>query len=1175
MKKILLLLTGFAGFASGLYAQQMEQPSANYLKGLNSLVKGAPETSQMMKYVDYPVSLFTGTPQIDLPIHTLSGQGISLPVSLSYHAGGGVKVNDLASNCGLGFLLQTGGEISREIRGIADETSAIGFINKAKPLSYYESIRPQYDDDPMALAHFLEWVDVAEGRMDLEPDIFYFNFGGFSGKFIYDELSHTFKNMNTADRKLKFTMAVSGSNSSGFTVTTDDGTRYIFNNVELSHSQNMLVAHAPISPDQVTSWKLSKIVNANATDSIELYYDYYSATFLSLGSSTTYQPINGGGANRSPVLNVFTNNTISGICRLRYIVSRTDSLSLVYAGVNREDFENQKALSKIVVSARGGDVKNIFKLHTSYFTRDAVVGPSPGGSFDQKSLRLDSLSDYGNSESNANPLRHRFAYNESIMMPARLSFAQDMWGYANNNGFAQHMAPPAYLNMGGIPLFLEGANRFPDAQRMKAGILEQVTLPTGGIIRFEYEPNTVSNPGLATLPNAITESHAISDWKGVGQSFAPSYIDSFVVNQAPNLAINANMGGVIAGISFSPDLPDSLRDNGVINGYPVFSLVRAAYPLPGITDPPFAGFSKQYPGYTANVHLPNGKYYLKINDLVNINPPNAANFVRALSFSVNFKVLDTAVAPPQYTAGGLRVKSITSTDPYGGGVKVRTFTYEDASGPWGRLIGPDFHSYVETRMSNGNQFWVRMGNNAMPGQGSMGNAVVYPKVVESVLEGSKQYKTYHSFLSVEPNYMNVLPFVPGTDNEYARGKEIETRWTELSGSTDVTRKRQASVYDYSPPLMPSNPALKIGAIKTVIDDYSESATNGSFPIFSITPYANVLSYVYLTSDSTFEIDNTGNVLQSSNSYTYGSNNKLPLTITSGNSKGELLVQKNGYATDAAEPALAPQPALAAQLTAANRVSDVLASRIYKNGTLLSQTQFKGHFTGSLYLVDSVLTAEYNNALETEARVTEYDTYGNPLTVETRGGRFRKYLWRKERNLPLATCTMPKRGQFVFTSFEYPNEYSTIINANRAVVWPPFSGTYAYNLNGSLIFQGFNTPGNIEVYAWLSQGSFTANGVAAVATGRTKGNWTLYRAEIPYYQTVTIGGACTMDQLAIVPAGSDFDATVYDEQDRVHAKVNGNMQTSFFEYDGFGRLQTIKDEKGNILKNNVYQYQSAQ
>ncbi len=44
MKKILALLAGYTGLLTSLYAQQQEQPSANYIKGLNSLVSGAPET---------------------------------------------------------------------------------------------------------------------------------------------------------------------------------------------------------------------------------------------------------------------------------------------------------------------------------------------------------------------------------------------------------------------------------------------------------------------------------------------------------------------------------------------------------------------------------------------------------------------------------------------------------------------------------------------------------------------------------------------------------------------------------------------------------------------------------------------------------------------------------------------------------------------------------------------------------------------------------------------------------------------------------------------------------------------------------------------------------------------------------------------------------------------------
>jgi|GEM_PF-4239097 len=40
------------------------------------------------KYGDIPVSLYTGVPQITIPIYTLQEGDVVLDVNLSYHAGG-------------------------------------------------------------------------------------------------------------------------------------------------------------------------------------------------------------------------------------------------------------------------------------------------------------------------------------------------------------------------------------------------------------------------------------------------------------------------------------------------------------------------------------------------------------------------------------------------------------------------------------------------------------------------------------------------------------------------------------------------------------------------------------------------------------------------------------------------------------------------------------------------------------------------------------------------------------------------------------------------------------------------------------------------------------------------------------------------------------------------------
>ncbi|MDR2272050.1 MAG: hypothetical protein LBF27_14185 [Sphingobacterium sp.] len=1154
---------------------QMEQPSAAYMRSLNSYVRGAPETSQMMKFIDYPVNLSTGTPNISIPFYTVAGKGIDVPIVLSYNAGGGVKVSDMASNAGLGFLLGSGGEVSREIRGLADETSSIGYMYKSRSVAYYDSIKPRYDNDPVALAHLNEWIDVAEGRMDLEPDIYYFSCGGYSGKFIYDERRAAFVNMNTSDSRLKFQFS-----SNVFTIVADNGNRYVFAAREQSHAStlplNGVGLPTPASQLQTTSWKLSKIINADATDSIMINYDYYSAAYYSLGSSTTYTVVQGNG-NRSPVLNTYNKNMVEGYTKLKSIVSRTDSVSFVYEATARQDYTDERALSRVVICARGGGIKDIFKLHTSYFDRPLLVGNNPIGDLAKKSLRLDSLTEYGNSESNANPLRYRFTYN-SAQMQNRFSYAQDMWGYANDNQFADHLALPQYYPLGTSPILLPGADRTPDEAKMKAGILERIDLPTGGFTTFEYEANTVNNPTLATAANTIGVAYSISEFKSPGQYFESTYVDSFIVNEAPDAAVNGNRGGVIASLSMAPFKADAILNGGSSdNTLPTYRLDRALNPPQPIGEQPFNSISTQGPAYTSGLYLPNGKYYIKVQDISsnNLNHPDKMNIpVRNLTFSITFNISDTTGASKKYMAGGLRIKRIVSQDQFSGTAKIREFAYGGADTTFGRLIGPNFTSYYETKPNEG-QFFVRMGANAMPGQGSLGSNVFYPKVFETVKEAGRTYRTYHDFLYIEPNYFNVYPFVPGKDNEYARGKETQTMWTQWTSSgIDQVLKKTNNVYDNSPPAQSSDPMMSVRAIKTSIDAYAYN-TGGGFPMFTIMPYNNIFSYVYLTSDSMTTYDLTNGIqLKSWNRYDYGANNNLPITTISMDSKGSKWEQRNGYALDASESSLETEPSLAAQLDAANRVGEVLASRTYKDGQLINQMFKKAHFSGSQFLMDSVLYAEYDNALESDGKVLDYDTYGNPLTIEGRGSRFRKYIWRKERNLALATCSMAKKGSFVFTSFEYPNEYSTLQEGNRTTA-SAFSGNYAYTLNGTMIFGGFNPGGNLEVYAWLSQGSFMVNGYGAVSTGRTKDNWTLYRVEVPYATTVTIAGSCRMDQLAIVPAGSVMEGNVFDTMDRITAKLGSNMQTTFFDYDAFGRLQYIRDEQGNILKSNTYGYQVSQ
>jgi hypothetical protein len=89
---------------------------------LKNVVPPSPNVASLGKYGDLPVSLYTGIPGISIPLYEIKSGDLTLPVSVSYHAGG-VKVEEVASSVGLGWSLNAGGVIGRNVRGMQDENN--------------------------------------------------------------------------------------------------------------------------------------------------------------------------------------------------------------------------------------------------------------------------------------------------------------------------------------------------------------------------------------------------------------------------------------------------------------------------------------------------------------------------------------------------------------------------------------------------------------------------------------------------------------------------------------------------------------------------------------------------------------------------------------------------------------------------------------------------------------------------------------------------------------------------------------------------------------------------------------------------------------------------------------------------------------------------------------------
>jgi YD repeat-containing protein len=1181
MNKRLSLLLLFCVF--GFWAKG-QAPSQTYLKTMNSYVSGSPEAAQIMKYTDYPVNLFTGTPEISVPIYTLVGKGISVPINISYHAGGGVKVDEQSTNIGLSWAIDAGGEITREVRGKADEggTGSPGFFNKPYPMSVF------IDSFNCCIGNYTNqgmWVNAFSGLYDLEPDIFYFSFGGHSGKFIYDDSVQQFVCLTENDHtKISFDL-----NANIWTIVTDDGDKYTFSLRETSssaiHNVGISANQTAVGPAQTTSWKLTKIVNADATDSIMLNYVPNSYMYYSEGSNITYQTL--GGNSRNPVIS-YVENHIDGVTKLDNISGKSFSIYFVDETNNRLDLgSNQKALGKIIVKNNAGVVQDIFVLHHSYFNRLVSVGtmPSQAGTLINYSLKLDSISEYGNSETNAYPIRHAFSYDPQPL-PARLSFAKDWWGYPNDNiYYTSSLVPPT-------PTANEqsqaGANRTPDTSLVHAGILTQVRLPTGGTVNYTYECNTTAVPVEQSLidPNAVLSVAQVirEETQNDSQHFTDSTLE-FDINVPPNAAINQSQGGVIADFTFAPAAPVQPPGYGDLAAYPSYTLDKTSE-LPGQgSTGPLNDFhidlqSTEY----YQIHLPNGHYVMKLhrnnyNQNLPIIPVGEGDpTARMIFFSVAYDILDTSGMVINYSCGGVRVKSIVSKDQFSNVTKTRNFIYNNPvnDSSYGNFIGSSIHVFYEATNTGGNQQWeVRLGSFNLPGMGNVISNIIYPKVIEDVSDNgvvsrTEHYYTAHSF----PWYGGSWPFTPAIDVESGRGSEYLTSYDQKYGSNFIPAAINQKVFNFTPSSN-SNPnagfSKFIYGIRCACSSYDDAwlSTSGYAPPFVMPYMIPVQNRLYLTSDSTttYDPNNQNHYITEWHDYTYGDNNQKPIIERSGNSDGSINITKTYYPMDQPDINSNINAGSASQMVTANRVTIPLGTKQYKDGNLLSQEYTYAHLSSGKLLVDSSLVALFNNPLDVEMNVLQYDAFANPLLVQLRGNKYRRYIWNNDRGLPLATCVSSQTDTFYFTSFEYPSDGGTAGTA--------FSGTYAYQLTNANTLHVSGTTNNSDVYVWATGNSFTINGAAPVSTGKTKGTWTLYSTHLSGGNGITIAGNALLDQLVLLPAGSQFMGKVYDGLNRVIAVVNDQINTNFYEYDNYGRLTTIRDEKGNILKSDSYLYQAPE
>ncbi|HPI00070.1 MAG TPA: hypothetical protein PK772_07065, partial [Chitinophagaceae bacterium] len=468
----------------------------------------SPNAAALGKYADYPVSYFTGVPAINIPLYTLKDGAATLPISLSYHASG-IKVGEVASSVGLGWVLNAGGVITRTIKGAPDEGTSNRSSSLNGPRGYYQDsgLSDKVRPGSSTLNSDLKAIS-STNSVDMEPDIYTLNVDGFVGKFVFDEKRNpTFLTKTDIEIAVDYLETSGGAYPGEFlrwVVTTLNGVQYIFGE-NGAKDINKLDGSTNRDDDAPTSWYLTKIIYPNSTDSITIEYTPEKYTYRNLGSEFiaiqrehAWGPYYSGymdGKIGNPNWNTYS---LSGVL-LKKIATKNIELNFIAATVRRDVEGAGHCLDKIQIKNKNTNtIIDEIKLNYDYFQSSSAGSAETGAlgtkdTTDTRRLKLINVQ-RGITGSPLQASPYSFQYYEDIKLPRRCSYDQDHWGYANGWGGQNfHFTPypkPEYATLIVRP-DPDDRSREPAWPYTQAFSLKKIIDPLGVNTSFEFESNLI------------------------------------------------------------------------------------------------------------------------------------------------------------------------------------------------------------------------------------------------------------------------------------------------------------------------------------------------------------------------------------------------------------------------------------------------------------------------------------------------------------------------------------------------------------------------------------------------------------------------------------------------------------------------------------------------------------
>lgn len=992
----------------------------------------SPSSASLGKYAEYPIGYYTGIPKIDIPIYNIEYNDYTIPISLSYHAGGN-KVDEISSPVGLGWVLQAGGVITRSVRGKDDLKSNpyYDIVNQFKntiPATVSFQTTPALSNERADFLNFYK-------SYDMEPDIFYFNFGNYSGKFMLfsDGSYYTLPLQNI---RIAYSDHPSGRR---FELTTTDGVRYVFgissdgsrSAIELSSTN---FSDGTSLGDIQSTWYLMEVVSPNNNSTV---FNYEPTQYSFNGSwsqsrKVQFDPSNIGAFDPPE----YVQSRINGH-QLKSIVFANGKVEFANA-LSRCDLSGAKGLTEITVSQKMTStsyeaVKKV-KLNYSYFTPQGTkkIEQTTCSDITEKEyrLKLDSIGEISPRES----LRpYIFEYN-SVNLPGRSSTSIDHWGYFNNKTNGNVYLPKMFIVNGNSISWQyvwdgSGADRSVDPAFAKAGVLERIYYPAGGRTEFEYESNTFkSDVYSAHFSQQIEQS--ISS-QNIVQRTASSVLMN---NQAMGNEIEFNIDysytqTVNLKLSCNPMASDCYSEcfRVVVSGAgPTNNAYRQVFDLA----------PNNQSGFFASFGIEPGKYKIRIERksgyVSNDGTKNCESFALGgvISVGLTYKTLDSTIEPVRNVyAGGLRIKSKTDY-ALNAVAQMQRFDYSSFSDP--TLSSGSYVSYPiytnSVSADDNNIFFIYSSNSSTPLSTTSGSYIGYKNVTVFNDANSDQGKTELTYTTVEtypdtlydrtaangsswvginPSLISFLKtsYPPTCNVDWRRGLLLLQK--EYKKSENIFKLVQQTTNDY---VISGNPQID-SRRKNTLALKSYAWKNGAIgKEYLVNFYSATTEFIYLSSQEQSMYDDTGAETKTSKKYYYDNNlSLLPDRIEESGSKGDQTTIKRFYPIN--KSSIANSIALSStasdaldRMIAKNILGTVVLEEKYRSGLLLGKQYTDFKYWGSnqdLIARETVYDQVSGNPLIERERFKNYDKFGNVLETQKMQGAIVCYLWGYNSQYPIA------------------------------------------------------------------------------------------------------------------------------------------------------------------------------